>query len=94
MTEQLLSLYLKIKDSFRTRGVIFFPRDIGMWREPENGLIDPQRFSSLEEFMTWLRGEFGVSFDDHENPFKLVYDKDKDRFAVIQWTVIGWLHVK
>jgi hypothetical protein len=68
----------------------FIPRDIGRWRNRDNTLLfKSKEFSDMGKFMNFL--DIQSLLDDHVYPLKLEWDGEK--FAVIQWTLVGWLTI-
>jgi hypothetical protein len=67
--------------------VIFYPRDIGMWRDffDFTGSERPKIvFDSADELKTWC-AHHGVDMNDPKFPFNMTDDGH-----VVQWTVIGY----
>jgi len=79
---------------FNNNTVKFTPRDIGMWRTKEHPVPMDKYFKSFNDFMRWVDTKTTVRLDDGEYPFKLEYQPSKNRFVVIQWTVIGWIEIE
>ena len=80
--------------------IIFYPRDIGLWRKSFNfempGIHGPSKiFYDRDELIGFCK-QHGVRLDDPKNPFEILNDFANPvfgdgTFVVKQWTVIGWL---
>jgi hypothetical protein len=76
--------------------IVFYPRDIGMWRRRFTFTADhntKKEFNSKTEFLDFLK-ENGVRLDDPK--FPLQFKKtDNPKYgsveAIIQSTTIGWI---
>lgn len=74
--------------------IIFYPRDIGLWREDfdfSDRQHDPSRtFKSIKE----LTGFVNNKTNDESFPVKFIEEKNNHfgtDYIVHKWTVLGWL---
>lgn len=75
----------------------FYPRDIGLWRKTFtwNGISEPSKLFDTLESLKQFCVEHGIRLDDEKYPFLLEHSDHYvmgKKYAVVQWTCIGWLN--